>query len=84
MEYKIQYTDDTDRQGVLDANVNKTLIGEQNIYEDGVKNNYLVFVDKLPPVTSIEPTNQEINDNQMIIMEVLANMTEALKAKGGM
>ncbi|MBU3153887.1 hypothetical protein [Clostridium estertheticum] len=39
---------------------------------------------KVVPIVSEtpQPTNQEINENQIIIMEVLANMTEALKAKG--
>ena len=34
----------------------------------------------IPPI--IQPTNQEINDNQMTIMDVLATLYEAMTLKG--
>ncbi|MBZ9615281.1 hypothetical protein [Clostridium estertheticum] len=39
---------------------------------------------KVVPIVSEtpQPTNQEINNNQMTIMEVLASLTEALASKG--
>ncbi len=41
MQYKHQYTDDDDKQSIIDANADKFLIEQQNL----IDGNFLVFAD---------------------------------------
>ncbi len=66
MVNKIQYTDVIDRQSKIDANVDKTLIEEQNITEG----NFLIFSDVKP----VEQQLAEANDNQLTIMTAIADL----------
>lgn len=73
MRYKIQYTDDLDRQRIMDENTDKQLIEEHNIAEG----NFLVFTDMLA-----QTTLEELKENQLILMDVMATMYEDMLAKG--
>jgi hypothetical protein len=71
---KIQYTDSLDRQAVIDANIEKTLIEEQNI-SDG---NFLIFTD----TPRMEDEVQQLKKDNLILMDALATMYEDMLAKG--
>ncbi|MCB2354331.1 hypothetical protein [Clostridium estertheticum] len=81
----IKYENDMEKASIIAEQLSQNFILTD--ISNVVEGKFLGFNDRATvlattSVTSIEPTNQEINDNQMILMEVLANMTEALKAKG--
>lgn len=75
MNTKIQYTDLTDRQTIMDANKDKTLIEEQNIKEG----NFLIFSDIKP----IENQIGDLQNNQLIIMNAIADVYAILEKKEG-
>lgn len=70
MQYKIQYTDQTDRQAKIDANRGKILILDENIQEG----NFLTFSDVKP----IENQVADLQENQLIIMNAIADLYSAL------
>lgn len=70
MTTKVQYTDQADRQLKIDANANKILIEEQNLF-DG---NFLIFTDIKP----LENQIADMQDNQLTIMEAIADLYSAL------
>lgn len=52
-------------------------------YDNGVITKTLISVESEAPAEIIpQPTNQEVMDNQMIIMEVLATIYEDMLMKG--
>ncbi|MDD4429555.1 MAG: hypothetical protein PHG64_14370 [Paludibacter sp.] len=57
---KVQYIDQTDRQAILDTNVNMILVGEENITEG----NFLIFTDIKP----IENQLQDLNNTANMIL----------------
>lgn len=67
MKYKIQYTDQEDRQAILDDNKDKILAEEDNITEG----NFLIFEDI---VLSSEPTIDEVLEGQQTIKDGMADM----------
>ena len=71
MQYKIQYTDSTDRQTKIDSNKDKILIEEQNYLNE---ENYLIFSDIKP----LENQVKELQDNQLTLMNAIADLYAAL------
>lgn len=72
--FKIQYTNQTDRQTIIEANVDKILIEEQNITEG----NFLIFSD----TPRLEEQVVQLKEDNLILMDVLATMYEDMLAKG--
>jgi hypothetical protein len=70
MNYKIEYTDLTDRQAKVEANKDKILIEEQNIIEG----NFLIFTDVKP----LENQIADLQENQLTIMNAIADLYSAL------
>lgn len=66
MTYKFEYTDETSRQSIIEANSDKVL-KEDQIITDG---NFLIFDDTKP----IEQELSELNDNQLTIMSAIADL----------
>lgn len=73
-KYSFQYTDEVERSSILDANSDKFLIEEQN----HVEGNFLIFSDIKP----LEIELQNIKNDNLILMDVLATMYEDMLAKG--
>lgn len=74
MIYKYQYLDQEDRNSIIAENVDKYLIEDATI----TNGNFLTFSD-IKPVDNIL---ENIGENQMVLMEVLATMYEEMLAKG--
>lgn len=74
MQYKIQYTNEIDRQLKIDANKDKVLIEEQNITEG----NFLIFSNTKP----LEIQIADLQQDNLILMDALATIYEAI-ALGG-
>lgn len=75
---KIQYIDSTDRQTILDANINKFLIEEQNFLSDDniTKINFLIFTDIKPieqEVTDLKKSNAELKIKVIETEQVVAS-----------
>lgn len=70
MNYKFQYTTNDERATILNNNKDKILIEEQNITEG----NFLIFSDVKP----IENQISELQDNQLILMNAIADLYAAL------
>lgn len=66
MKYRFQYTDNVNRQKIVDQNEGKILIEEQNLLEG----NFLVFVDKIP--FTIEQKLEFLGQDNLILMDALA------------
>ena len=78
----IKYENESEVQGIINA---QTALGLHLISVSNVtEGNFLGFDDRnvAPPVQTY--SNQELKDNQLTLMDVLATMTEALTAKGTM
>lgn len=71
MKYRIQYINNIDKQTVIDANKDKFIVAEEN-YING--ENYITFSDTKP----IETQLQEQADNQLTIMEAIADLYTTL------
>lgn len=82
MTYKFQYSDAGDRQSIIDANNDKILVEEQNLFEG----NFLVFSDAPLPIqiiyTSSSSEFEKMSNDNLILMDVLAIMYEDMLAKG--
>lgn len=74
MNYKIQFTDQTDKETKIKANSDKTLIEVQEITEG----NFLIFSD----VPRLEDQILQLKEDNLILMDVLATMYEDMLAKG--
>lgn len=70
MNYKFQYTTDEEKTTILNNNKDKILIEEQNITEG----NFLIFSDVKP----VENQISELQDNQLILMNAIADLYAAL------
>lgn len=66
MEIKIQYTDFTDRQTIINNNSDKFLIKDEML----VDGNFLTFSDVKP----IENQVADLQDNQLTIMSAIADL----------
>lgn len=74
MIIKVQYQDQTERQTIIDANSDKYLIEEQNITEG----NFLIFSD----TPRLEDEVQQLKQDNLILMDAIAQMYEDMLAKG--
>lgn len=70
MTYKFQYTTDEEKTNIIKQNKEKILIEEQNITEG----NFLIFSDVKP----LENQISELQDNQLILMNAIADLYAAL------
>jgi parvulin-like peptidyl-prolyl isomerase len=72
----IKYEDENEVQTIIDA---QTALGFHLIAVSNVKEgNFLGFDDRNEPIPLIQPTNQELSNNQFIIMSALADIYVAL------
>lgn len=74
MIIKIQYQNETDRDGIIALNTDKSLIEEQNITEG----NFLIFTD----TPRVEEQVAQLKEDNLILMDVLATLYEDMLAKG--
>lgn len=75
MLYKIEITPEN-RKSVLNENRDKILIEEQNLFSG----NFLIFSDELP--VTLESLKQQIQDDNLVKLEVLATIFEELMMIG--
>jgi len=69
MIFRIQYTDQADRQVKINANLGKFLIEEDNITEG----NFLTFSDVKPIEVVLEILTDKVSTNQSAIDYILMN-----------
>lgn len=70
MTTKIQYSDQTSRQKVVDANKDKYLVLEENL----ITGNFLTFEDEKP----LENQLAELNENQLSLMDAITDVYMAM------
>ncbi len=70
MTYKYQYTTEEDKLKILNSNKDKILIEDQNITEG----KFLIFSDVKP----LENQVKDLQDNQLTIMNAIADLYAAL------
>ncbi|MEK6452625.1 hypothetical protein [Caldifermentibacillus hisashii] len=70
MNLRIQYTDETEKQNIINANSDKILIEEQNITEG----NFLIFSDVKP----IEEQVKQLQQDNLILMDAVATTFEEI------
>ncbi|PRR85945.1 hypothetical protein [Clostridium luticellarii] len=70
MNYKFEYKTDEEKTNILNQNKDKVLIEEQNLFTG----NFLIFSDVKP----LENQISELQDNQLILMNAIADLYAAL------
>jgi hypothetical protein len=76
----LKYTTEEEKEAIITEKTEQglTLVAVSNVGEGS----FLGFDDRNATPPTNQPTNQEINNNQIIIMDVLATMYEDMLMKG--
>jgi len=76
----IKYENESEVEAIVAA---QTALGFHLIEVSNVgEGNFLGFDDRIVIIPSVQPTNQELSDNQLTLMDVLGTIYEGLVAKG--